>query len=190
VDADEQQADEVKAAAQAARRELSEEAGLQVTPESLVRWAHWITPSAARRRFDTHFFLTTAPPEQALRINPAESAGHCWLTLPADGQIDGIEPLTPPTWIILQEIAAALGHAGPVSKLMQLAATRRVLTTLPKLTDEGQAIMPWSADYSSVAGEGIDWPDEAVAACSRWPERFRSIIAPRAAGTEPPPCKR
>ena len=42
----------------AAARELAEEAGLAVADISaLVRFAHWITPSAEPKRFDAHCYL-------------------------------------------------------------------------------------------------------------------------------------
>ena len=40
---------------------LVREAGLRLTLDRLVPFAHWITPSFEPRRFDTHFFLVRAP---------------------------------------------------------------------------------------------------------------------------------
>lgn len=40
---------------------LAREAGLRLTLDRLIPFAHWITPSFEPRRFDTRFFLVHAP---------------------------------------------------------------------------------------------------------------------------------
>ena len=49
----------------AAVRELFEEAAVRVAIDALVPWAHWVTPPSEVRRFDTRFFVTRAPADQA-----------------------------------------------------------------------------------------------------------------------------
>ena len=44
--------------------ELAACEGLAPAPERLRYWAHWITPEAARLRYDTRFFLALMPPRQ------------------------------------------------------------------------------------------------------------------------------
>lgn len=49
----------------AALRELHEECGLVVAPpERLVHFAHWITPPWRGTRFDAHFFIAAARPDE------------------------------------------------------------------------------------------------------------------------------
>jgi len=44
--------------------ELARREGLTLAPGALRYWAHWITPEAAKHRFDTRFFLALMPPRQ------------------------------------------------------------------------------------------------------------------------------
>ena len=45
--------------------------GLELLPESLVYFSHWITPAVSPRRYDTRFFVAADRPEQ--------TASHCGL---------------------------------------------------------------------------------------------------------------
>ena len=38
--------------------------GLEPATDALAHWAHWVTPASRSKRFDTHFFLAAAPPDQ------------------------------------------------------------------------------------------------------------------------------
>jgi 8-oxo-dGTP pyrophosphatase MutT (NUDIX family) len=64
-----------------AMRELFEEAGVQLPgPEALVRFSHWITPPSEARRYDTHFFLAVAPPDQIARADASETHDGVWIS--------------------------------------------------------------------------------------------------------------
>ena len=65
----------------AAVRELEEEAGLTVAdPDSLVGFSRWITPAEVAIRFDTWFFLATAPDGQDPVIDGKEIVDHGWFS--------------------------------------------------------------------------------------------------------------
>ena len=55
------------------------EAGLRLTLDRLVPFAHWITPAFEPRRFDTHFFLVKAPADQVVRHDGREAVDHSWV---------------------------------------------------------------------------------------------------------------
>jgi 8-oxo-dGTP pyrophosphatase MutT (NUDIX family) len=57
-----------------------QEERLRLDPESLVYWAHWITPSAAAKRFDTRFFAARLPSEQVPAIDAIEATEMVWMT--------------------------------------------------------------------------------------------------------------
>jgi 8-oxo-dGTP pyrophosphatase MutT (NUDIX family) len=66
--------------ARAALRELREEAGLDLgEPDALVPFSRWITPAALKVRFDTVFFVATAPPDAEPRVDGAECVDFRWI---------------------------------------------------------------------------------------------------------------
>src|SRR4051794_39735294 len=59
-----------------ARRELSEEAGIELAPEAeLARYSRWITPAQVKARFDTHFFVARAPEGAEPEVDGSECVG-------------------------------------------------------------------------------------------------------------------
>lgn len=54
--------------------------GLRLATDRLVHWAHWITPEALPKRFDTHFFLVEAPAGQTPLHDQAEVTDSAWIT--------------------------------------------------------------------------------------------------------------
>jgi ribonuclease/clavin/mitogillin len=66
-----------------AARELFEEIGVRVDPESLLDVGRWVTPAFAPRRFDTRFFLAKCPPGESARIATDEHDFGEWIR-PAD----------------------------------------------------------------------------------------------------------
>ena len=65
----------------AAVRELREEAAITLAAGSeLVAFARWITPAQAPIRFDTWFYLTSAPVGAEARVDGVEIVDSRWLT--------------------------------------------------------------------------------------------------------------
>lgn len=64
-------------------RALLEIGDLELAGDLLIPYAHWITPEIVSRRFDTHFFLASAPPDQAALHEGGESVDSLWIS-PAD----------------------------------------------------------------------------------------------------------
>jgi 8-oxo-dGTP pyrophosphatase MutT (NUDIX family) len=65
----------------AAVREVEEEASLRLPDgDALVQFSRWITPPELKIRFDTHFFLAPAPPQQEARADGAEMVDLGWHT--------------------------------------------------------------------------------------------------------------
>jgi mutator protein MutT len=91
----------------AAVRELQEETGVVVAPESLVPWHRWLTPIFEPKRFDTWFFLTALPPQQEPTLPEAEASHMQWITLEAalEAHQAGDLPMLPPTLITLTELS-------------------------------------------------------------------------------------
>jgi 8-oxo-dGTP pyrophosphatase MutT (NUDIX family) len=53
---------------------------LELAFDRLVPFAHWVTPEMVPKRFDTHFFLAAAPPDQVALHDGRESVDSVWIT--------------------------------------------------------------------------------------------------------------
>jgi len=72
--------DEEAAHKACAVRELNEEAGIELPPDSeLIAWSRWITPEPAPVRFDTRFYVTLAPPHSPPRPDGEETTEASWI---------------------------------------------------------------------------------------------------------------
>lgn len=60
--------------------EVAASLGVRFALDELVPCAHWITPLAESRRYDTHFFLARLPEGVAVEVDPREMAAAVWLT--------------------------------------------------------------------------------------------------------------
>jgi 8-oxo-dGTP pyrophosphatase MutT (NUDIX family) len=93
----------------AARRELQEEAGVALPPDSeLVAFARWITPRDLPIRFDTWFYLAMAPDGASPEVDGSEIVDFRWLTPAAAlaGFAAGELKLAFPTVTQLKQISA------------------------------------------------------------------------------------
>jgi 8-oxo-dGTP pyrophosphatase MutT (NUDIX family) len=168
----------------AAARELREEVSLQVDDlAQLVPFAHWITPSAEPKRFDTAFFLwALVPPAPSfgaarpaqrpeVQVDGREVFDPLWITPAAalDRYAEGTLNLPPPTVCTLEDLAAEIAAARtaePPAALLQTlltrCAARRPLPVLPKFFADSAGtlaiVMPWDAEYSGLPGEGGPLP--------------------------------
>lgn len=83
----------------AARRELTEEASVELAADHEIKpWSRWVTPVEVPVRFDTHFFVTRAPAHARAIPDEAEIIEAAWIA-PASalerfeaGEIDLIFP--------------------------------------------------------------------------------------------------
>ena len=99
--------DDVAAARNAAAREAHEEAEIDVDPDSMVIFAHWIPPPIAPKRYATWFFAARVNDgrhdDGDVKIDEGEIVEGEWMTPKVclerhhQGQIE----LAPPTWVTL-----------------------------------------------------------------------------------------
>lgn len=59
--------------------EMARAEQLVLATDRLSYFAHWITPEGLPKRFDTHFFITTAPPEQQAAHDRLETSEGVWV---------------------------------------------------------------------------------------------------------------
>jgi len=152
--------------------------GLRLDLGRLHPWAHWITPSAEPKRFDTWFFVAEAPraPEAGhlagahARADEHEATELRWIR-PADAlsaAAEGTIFLPPPTFVCLQELAE---HA-TTAHVLAAARTRALPPIMPRLhmgAEHLSILLPWDAAYLDADGEGAPLQiHEVPAATARW----------------------
>ncbi|RTM09355.1 MAG: NUDIX hydrolase [Bradyrhizobiaceae bacterium] len=105
---------------------------LQLALDTLVPYAHWITPEGMPKRFDTWFFLAAAPPDQLGAHDGRESTDSIWVSPreAVEGGENGRFKLPFPTTRNLIRLAkqptvqAAMDHARGLS----------IVTVMPVMT--------------------------------------------------------
>ncbi len=60
-------------------RDIAEGERLTLATDTLIHWAHWVTPGAFPRRFDTHFFLAEMPTSQEAAHDQLETTASAWI---------------------------------------------------------------------------------------------------------------
>lgn len=101
----------------------------------LQYFAHWITPEGMPKRFDTHFFLATAPGEQQAAHDRLETSEGIWIS-PSEALARferGEFPLVFATIYQLRELA----EFGSVREALQSTDQQHVPTRIPVLSQEG-----------------------------------------------------
>jgi 8-oxo-dGTP pyrophosphatase MutT (NUDIX family) len=132
-------------------REIIDAEDLRLACDLLVRFAHWITPELAPKRFDTHFFLVAAPPDQVALHDGGESVDSTWTT-PSAALADadaGRSTIVFPTRLNLMK----LGRSHGVEEALATARAASVVTVMPRIekTDAGPVLrIPAEADYDLV----------------------------------------
>ena len=131
-------------------REVAEEAGLELTDaDALVRFSRWITPAIVKIRFDTHFFLATAPDGAEPQPDGSETVDLGWFT--PHGAIEAHERgeimLVFPTIKTLEQ----LGRFGSASELLEWSSGRDMTEPVePRVIEEGgsaRIVLPGEAGY-------------------------------------------
>ena len=117
-----------------ALRDIVEREGLRLALDVLVPFAHWVTPPIDVRQFDTRFFATRVPEQQAAAHDDTETTESVWITAAeaiarcrADEMV-----LPPPTWTTLREIE----RFRAVDEVIAWAHQRRVVRREPRLVEQ------------------------------------------------------
>jgi 8-oxo-dGTP pyrophosphatase MutT (NUDIX family) len=132
-------------------REVEEEAGLRLPdPDALVRFSRWITPAQVKIRFDTHFFLAPAPPDQEPRPDGGETVDARWyapqraLAAGEDGEILLVFPT-------IKHLEALAGFES-ADAVLDWARGRTVEPVEPRVVQEGEIariVMPGEPGYAA-----------------------------------------
>ena len=125
--------------------EAVQDVGLTLALDLLVPFAHWLTPRAEPRRFDTWFFAALQPEGQDAALDPHESSDAFWRTAQAallEHDAGGAILLPPPTLHTLLRMAE-LGRAavGVIAALAQDGVGPCVEPHFAMATADGPAII-------------------------------------------------
>jgi 8-oxo-dGTP pyrophosphatase MutT (NUDIX family) len=118
--------------------EMAHAENLRLATDYLGYIAHWITPAGMPKRFDTHFFITTAPAEQWATHDRLETSEGVWIA-PAnalDRSKRGEFPLVFATIHQLHELAAFRS----VKEALESTTRRHVEPRLPVLVQENGGV--------------------------------------------------
>jgi 8-oxo-dGTP pyrophosphatase MutT (NUDIX family) len=107
---------------------------LRLALDTLVLFAHWVTPPIDTRQFDTRFFMTRVPPHQTPAHDDTETTHGIWIT-PADAiaqSQSGAIVLPPPTWSTIRELEPFTS----VDEALTWARRRRVVSRQPLMLEQ------------------------------------------------------
>lgn len=134
--------------------EMAHAENLRLATDRLGYFAHWITPEGMPKRFDTHFFITTAPAEQQAAHDRLETSDGIWIS-PAEAlaRSESSEfPLVFATIHQLRELAAF--HS--VKEALEASTMQHVVTRVPILEQGSQGTRVY---LPGDAGNKWDVPD-------------------------------
>lgn len=133
-------------------RDLAGRLDLKLDLAAMTPFAHWVTPSTLPKRFDTRFYLLTAPEDQIAACDGCETVDAEWIG-PAEALAlgrAGERILLLPTRLNL----GLLTESRDVADAIRLAATRPVVPIHPTVGKdaEGRRVVtiPADAGYGDV----------------------------------------
>ena len=122
---------------------------LVIATDRLVRFAHWITPPSQPKRFDTHFFVATAPPGQIEpKVDGYEIVEAQWYKpkdIINDVQAGSVKLVLPTLMNVMK-----LSNIKTVDEAIEMAQSHNVIPVTPvrKQTRKGEClVIPAEADY-------------------------------------------
>ena len=131
---------------------------LELAVDLMLPFAHWVTPAAAPKRFDTHFFMAPAPAEQVARHDGSEAVDAFWVR-PADALDDcarGTRTIMFPTLCNLALLADRADVASALSATRR-RPLQRIQPTLTRRAD-GKLLptLPPDAGYPALPEQLLD----------------------------------
>jgi 8-oxo-dGTP pyrophosphatase MutT (NUDIX family) len=108
---------------------IAEAHDLELALDSMVPFAHWITPVFMPKRFDTHFYLVSAPAGQIAAHDGEESVDSLWIS-PVQAIEDcraNLRRIIFPTLLNLIKLA----RSNSVAAAIERARSEPIVTVLP-----------------------------------------------------------
>ena len=171
--------------AEAAARELDEEAGIELGTEAeLVAWSRWITPEVVPVRFDTHFFVALARPHAKPEADGVEVSDADWFEPRAalDAHEAGELELVFPT---IKTLETLLGHE-TAEEVIEAARRRQVEPILPRVVGTRERPPRAAALGRRLRGSG----EQTSRGCRRDRDPARRRCASASRASSPPSTRR
>jgi 8-oxo-dGTP pyrophosphatase MutT (NUDIX family) len=128
--------------------EFLQSENLRLACDLLVHYAHWVTPPMMPKRFDTHFFLASAPEDHLAIHDGHESVDSVWITA-EEALADAAAGRRTVIFPTLRNIEK-LGQSKTVAEAMAAAAASTPVMVLPwteKREDGNYLCIPPEAGY-------------------------------------------
>lgn len=117
--------------------DVAKREGLTLGTDELLHWAHWITPEAMPKRFDTHFFLAASPPEQEAAHDELETTAGVWIA-PEDALAGFERGEFPIVFATIHQLRALTGLRSVADATSRFAGAMPV-TIMPRITQRDGA---------------------------------------------------
>ena len=134
--------------------QLIAEEDLELALDLLVPFAHWITPTALPKRFDTHFFVAAAPADQLALHDGHESVDSVWIN-PARA----LEEAKTGKYTIIFATrlnVEMLGRQNDVASALEAARSRKIVTVQPEALKKDDGSKGFILKIPLEAGYGGD----------------------------------
>lgn len=130
-------------------QQVAETEGVTLATDSLLHWAHWITPEPWPKRFDTHFFLVEAPNGQEPAHDALEVTHSVWIT-PEDalaGYERGEFPIVFATIHQLRDLAG-LSSLDEARARFHGHTPRTIMPRIVRRDGKDVILLPWEPDQA------------------------------------------
>ena len=132
-------------ASQITLAEIARREKILLFPDTLIPYAHWITPEFEKMRFNTCFFLAKLPPCQTPVADAVELTESLWVTPQKALEMQREQKiiLMPPTLKTIEELSAFRG----IDELFSATKKKIIYPILPQLTGSSLKL-PHDPEYS------------------------------------------
>jgi 8-oxo-dGTP pyrophosphatase MutT (NUDIX family) len=139
---------------------LANDLRLPLPVAALKFLAHWTTPVAEKKRFNTFFYLAQihgADAKKSLQVDASESSQMVWLT-PRDVLqkfAEGRVNLAPPQWFLLQQLSRFDSVEAALASVSQMQRVEHIAPTLA-IDDQARPVIALPGDELNDVADNAD----------------------------------